>query len=74
MQNATKEIKSEDATHADAISIEHPTKSAHKKPVNLSRVDEILEIIEKLSKMKDTGVLTEQEYNEKKQQLLEEIQ
>ena len=74
MQNTPKETKSNNATSADAISIEQPTKSAHKKPANLSRIDEILELIEKLSKMKDTGVLTEQEYKEKKQQLLEEIQ
>lgn len=44
-----------------------------KKPTNLSRTDEVLAMIEKLSKMKEAGVLTEEEFNEKKKQMLSEI-
>jgi hypothetical protein len=46
----------------------------HKKPNNLNRIDEILSLIERLAQMKDAGVLTEEEFLNKKQKLLEEIQ
>lgn len=48
-------------------------KPVAKKPTNLSRTDEVLAMIEKLSKMKEAGVLTEEEFNEKKKQMLSEI-
>lgn len=48
-------------------------KPAPKKAVNLNRTEEILAMIEKLSKMKDSGILTEEEFTEKKHQLLSEI-
>lgn len=44
-----------------------------KKSTNLNRMDEVLALIEKLSKMKEAGILTEEEFAAKKQQLLEEI-
>lgn len=44
-----------------------------KKLANLNRMDEVLALIEKLSKMKEAGILTEEEFTAKKQQLLEEI-
>jgi len=54
---------------------ETPTgpQSTTKKATNLNRTEEMLALIEKLSKMKDAGVLSEEEFKEKKQQLLEEI-
>lgn len=48
-------------------------KPAPKKAVNMNRTEEILAMIEKLSKMKDAGILTEEEFAEKKHQLLSEI-
>lgn len=48
-------------------------KSVAKKSENLNCIDEILALIEKLSKMKDSGILTEEEFSEKKKQLLGEI-
>lgn len=43
------------------------------RAVNLDRTDEILTLIEKLAKMKNEGILTEEEFSSKKAQLLEEI-
>lgn len=45
----------------------------HKKVVNVNRVDEILALIERLAKMKESGILTEEEFAQKKQQLLNEL-
>ena len=45
----------------------------HKKAVNVNRVDEILALIERLAKMKESGILTEDEFAQKKQQLLSEL-
>lgn len=63
------------ASHAETTS--DSSASAGKQPVkkasNVGRVNEILSLIEKLSQMKDAGVLTEEEFSEKKRQLLEEI-
>lgn len=44
-----------------------------KKQTNLNRTEEVLTMIEKLSQMKDAGILTEEEFSEKKKQLLSEI-
>lgn len=44
-----------------------------KKSVSINRTNELLALIEKLSAMKDAGVLTEEEFSEKKKALLEEI-
>ena len=57
----------------DAPVAKTEAKPAAKKSVNLNKTDEVLAMIEKLSKMKDAGVLTEEEFNEKKKQLLSEI-
>ena len=55
-----------------------PTTTATSKPsrknANLQRIDEVLALIEKLSQMKDAGILTEDEFADKKKQLLEELQ
>ncbi len=50
------------------------TKIVQRKPTNLNRMSEVLALIEKLAQMKAAGVLTEEEFSEKKKQLLEEIQ
>ena len=47
--------------------------SAPVKKTNINRTNEILALIEKLSAMKEAGVLTEEEFSMKKQSLLEEI-
>ena len=44
-----------------------------KKPVSVDRTAEILSLIERLAEMKNAGVLTEEEFSEKKKQLLGEI-
>lgn len=51
-----------------------PVKAVAKKSVNVGRIDEILALIEKLAGMKDAGILTEEEFTDKKKQLLGEIQ
>ena len=42
-------------------------------PTNLSRTDEVLKLIGRLKEMKDQGILSEEEFAEKKKQLLSEI-
>ena len=49
------------------------TATPTKKPVSINRTNEILALIEKLSAMKEAGVLTEDEFAQKKKSLLEEI-
>lgn len=44
-----------------------------KKSVNHNKTQEILSLIEKLASMKENGILTEEEFSIKKQELLEEI-
>lgn len=44
-----------------------------KTSLNCNKTQEILGLIEKLATMKDQGILTEEEFSSKKQQLLEEI-
>lgn len=44
-----------------------------KKSINHNKMQETLNLIEKLSTMKDNGILTEEEFTTKKQELLEEI-
>lgn len=47
--------------------------TAKSTKVNLGRTEEILQLIERLAQMKDAGILTEEEFSEKKAQLLSEI-
>ena len=60
-------------TNSEAAPAQEHPKPVAKKSVNLNRIDEILALIERLSKMKDAGILTEEEFSEKKNQLLGEI-
>lgn len=60
--------------HEPSAAGAEPAKAAPKKAMSLNRIDEILCLIEKLAKMKDAGVLTEEEFSDKKKQLLGEIQ
>lgn len=48
-------------------------KTKQTKSLNVKRTDEVLQLIEKLAEMRERGILTEEEFSEKKQQLLEEI-
>ena len=43
------------------------------KGLNPKKTEEILALIEKLASMKEAGILTEEEFSEKKKQLLEEL-
>ena len=47
--------------------------TAKSTKVNLGRTEEVLQLIERLAQMKDAGILTEEEFSEKKAQLLSEI-
>ena len=49
------------------------TNTAPRSKTNLSRTEELLALIEKLCKMKDDGILSEEEFTEKKRKLLDEI-
>ena len=85
MINAAKEKVSavaHDASHTsetaqvggeETIKTSAPVMSTQQKKVNTQRVDEILALIEKLASMKDAGILTDEEFADKKKQLLEEI-
>lgn len=44
-----------------------------KKKTNISKADEVIALIERLAKMKDNGILSDEEFAEKKKQLLDEI-
>lgn len=66
-KNASENISS--ATSISAAT----SKPQSKKPININKTEEILAVVEKLAKLKEDGVLTEEEFNEKKRQLLEEI-
>lgn len=49
------------------------TQKTVKKNINHNKMQETLNLIEKLATMKDNGILTEEEFTTKKQELLEEI-
>lgn len=49
------------------------TQKPPKKNINHNKTEEILCLIEKLAAMKENGILTEEEFTVKKQELLEEI-
>lgn len=85
--DSVKEKTSKIGNHSDTAKPTPPTECAtlspDSKPVfakperarktDLNRVDEILALIERLSNMKDAGILTEEEFSGKKRQLLEEL-
>lgn len=68
---AAEKIKA--AANDAASNITASTTAPAKKSVSINRTNELLALIEKLSAMKDAGVLTEEEFSEKKKALLEEI-
>lgn len=70
-QNVSEAIQNADKS--DASTGASGIKPTAKKQVNFNRMDEALTMIEKMSKMKDEGILTEDEFTEKKRQLLSEI-
>ena len=63
------------AATSDMVTNHSPENAATpaRKSVNVNRTNEMLTLIEKLSAMKEAGVLTEEEFAQKKQALLEEI-
>ena len=73
VQNATARPEPSVDQTDGVVPVRAETKPAPKKAVNLNHTEEILAMIEKLSKMKDAGILTEEEFTEKKHQLLSEI-
>lgn len=64
-----KTAASDMAANHSSESVSTPTK----RSVSVNRTNEILGLIERLSAMKEAGVLTEEEFSQKKQSLLEEI-
>lgn len=48
-------------------------KTTMRRSISVSKTEEILSLIERMAQLKDAGVLTEDEFTEKKKQLLEEI-
>jgi len=73
-QNVSDAVQSA-ANNADAAKVhtETPSSKPAARKLNMNRTEEVLEMIEKLSKMKDAGILSEEEFTEKKKQLLSEI-
>lgn len=52
---------------------ESAPKTQVRKSTNIKHIEEVLELLERLAKMKDSGILSEEEFVEKKKQFLEEI-
>ena len=69
ISNSVKNMSGENKVSDHANSV----KTNPKKPLSVNHTDEILELIEKLARMKDAGILTEEEFSKKKKQLLGEI-
>lgn len=68
--------------HTEKITTENNANEPHsydmtaQKPVkktNLNQVNDVLELIKQLSEMKEQGILTEEEFSEKKKELLSQI-
>lgn len=72
VQSVSNSIESASTT-ASSNGTASPVRPQAKRATNLTRTEDTLALIEKLAKMRDAGVLTEEEFNEKKAQLLEEI-
>lgn len=79
-ENAEKASAAAPASNATPASETAPAQNVHSIPFtqkaqkrNGSNVEEILSLIERLSKMKEDGILTEEEFSDKKKKLLEEI-
>ena len=70
-ENHSNENSSDDTNSPDSSA--RTIKPASRRPVNINHTEEILTLIEKLAKMRDSGILTDEEFTNKKQQLLEEI-
>lgn len=71
--NSTGKKISSVQSNVAATTADNGTQKTIKKPVNASKAADTLQLIEKLATMKDNGVLTEEEFSAKKQELLEEI-
>ena len=69
-QEKIGDMKSSHDEKADAVT---PEKPVAKKTANLKRTEEVLALLERLAEMKARGILSEEEFAQKKAQLLEEI-
>lgn len=74
IQDVSHSLSSMQVNSSNTETTTNTTSKPLRKSDNLQRVDEVLALIEKLSKMKDAGILTENEFSDKKKQLLEELQ
>lgn len=72
INSASDKMSNIQSNHTSASSNEEVSKP-HKKSINHNKVEETLMLIEKLASMKESGVLTEEEFTAKKKELLEEI-
>ena len=75
MKNATNLANSIELpkTSSESGATTSEPRVAATKSLNTKRIDEILVLIERLAKMRDVGVLTDEEFAQKKRQLLDEI-
>ena len=74
VESATHAAETVKASVEGAVQNTAPSNPAPaKKSANIHRTEEILSLIQKLAAMKDSGVLTEEEFSEKKKALLDEI-
>ena len=71
VSSETENITASAETNSNAI--DHSPKSQARKSSSLKHAEEVLDLIERLSRMKDNDILTEEEFTQKKKQLLDEI-
>ena len=71
INSANEKISNNQSNTTKASSEEN--QRPQKKTINHNKVEETLCLIEKLATMKESGILTEEEFTNKKQELLEEI-
>ena len=77
-ESAEADEKSSDTeiqTESDKPKEKHIAKSSSQRytSANKARRDEVIALLEKLASMKESGILTEEEFSQKKKELLEEI-
>ena len=77
VSNMSSNIKhTEGNTTENNVSVASSNDLPTQKPVkktNLNQVNDVLELIKQLSEMKEQGILTEEEFSEKKKELLSQI-
>lgn len=71
--NLTQQLKSNDAINNGQSLTTNATDSKPVKKTNINQTNDLLTVITQLSDMKDKGILTEEEFAEKKKELLSQI-